>query len=459
VNKLKLAIKILAIILVCAISFIGIYTQNQNRMENQVKDYALGMNLTGSRVVTLKVSDDINEITKDADGNIVDEEDQEEDGNYTTEEEPVNAEEDLTEDNYNKSKAIIEKRLKKLGVDTYNIKVDEETGKIVLEIPENTSTDHIVSNVSQTGKFEIVDSDSKEVLIDNNDIKQSNVLYNTTTSGTVVYLNIEFNKAGKEKLKNVSIDYATIDTDSDSEDTDSEEETDQKEITMQIDDSEMISTSFDETIETGSIQLSMGSATTDTDELNDTITSATTIATILDTGNLPITYTVDDNEYVESLLTSDMVQKMAVVVAIIGAVMLIFLMFKFRGQGVLASISYAGLVAVFLLLIRYTNVEITLQGLVSALLVFIFNYVFTYILLKKNKQYKDDEDVNVMKETCKEFVLKAMPVLVLSIVFCFANWQPISSFGMLMFWGLALILIYNVIVTKSLLNIKKTNRR
>ena len=56
-RKLKLITEILAIIVICLISFVGIYTKNANRMENQVKDYDLSKDLKGYRELVFKVSD------------------------------------------------------------------------------------------------------------------------------------------------------------------------------------------------------------------------------------------------------------------------------------------------------------------------------------------------------------------------------------------------------------------
>ncbi len=156
-KKVQLVIKILAVALVVAIAFVGIYVQKQNRMENVVKDYSWGMDLKGARVIKLKVSDEKKEITRDKDGKIVKDSDKKDDGDYNTEEKPVNEDEVKNADNYQKSKMIIEKRLKKLGINNYVIKLDQESGDIVLELPENSNTDHTVSNIGETGKFQIVD--------------------------------------------------------------------------------------------------------------------------------------------------------------------------------------------------------------------------------------------------------------------------------------------------------------
>ena len=110
----------------------------------------------------------------------------------------------------NKTKEIIEKRLKKLGVEEYNISLNTKTGEIIVEIPEDDKTDTVVSNINTVGKFEITDSETGEVLLDNSNIKSSSVLYNTETNGTSVYLEIAFNKEGKkiehEKKKKLKIE-------------------------------------------------------------------------------------------------------------------------------------------------------------------------------------------------------------------------------------------------------------
>lgn len=457
-KKLQLVTKILAVALIVAIAFIGIYVQKQNRMENIVKDYDLGMNLKGARVITLNVSDETKETIKDSNGNIIEEANKEEGANYTTETQPVNSEEVLTLDNYNKSKQVIEKRLDKLGVNDYTIKLEENSGKMIIEIPENNETDHIISNVSEVGKFEIVDSENKtKVLMNNSDIKKANVLYNTTESGTSVYLNIEFNKEGTNKLKDISTQYATVEennTTSESTETNEEDQNktkeEQKKITMQIDGSTMVTTSFPETMENGSIQLSMGTPSKDEKTLNDSIENATTISTLLDTGNLPIEYTIDGNEYIKAGYNMDTVMKVLVAVVAIIGVALIVLMIKYKKAGIIASISYIGMCAIYLLLVRYTNVTITLEGISAIVLIFVLNYIFNYKLLHQTKACEKDDVKDAIKHTYKDFFIKIIPICILSIVFCFISWTPIASFGMAMFWGLALMAIYNIIVSREL---------
>lgn len=468
-KKVKIITATLLIILITMVAFFGIYVQVQNRMENKVKDYSYAMDIDGTRVVRLKVDTSTNDVIKDKDGNIIEsatDEEIEQNG-YTKEQVPVNGEDILNADNYKTTKKLIEKRLKELNVQNYIVKVDEGTGDIVIELTENDDTDSIVSDINTVGKFEIIDADTKEVLMDNNDIKLSNVLYNTTTTGTAVYLNIEFTKDGAKKLENISSTYiksteiTTTDDNTEISENDAESEdasednttTTEKKITMKIDDEEIMSTSFDETIKTGKMQLSVGQASTDKDTVNDYVEKAKTIATILDTGKLPISYTIDENKYVKSDITIDNLKVLEITTAVVVAIALIILIIKYKTNGFLGAISYVGLASILLLVIRYANVILSIEGIFGILLILVLNYIFTFKLLsniKKNKEVK-----KTTNQTLVKFFIKIIPVCILTIAFCFIKWIPISSFGMVMFWGLTLIAIYNILITKNLLVISE----
>ena len=228
-KKVKIITMIVLIILITMVSFFGVYTQVQNRMENQVRDYALDMDLDGARYVRLSVNKESTDVIKDADGNEVETDEEMTDeqlaeNGYTKESVPNNSEDVLTVENYEKSKEIIAERLESQGVGEYEISLDNETGDILVQIPENESTDSFVSNMNTIGKFEIIDAETKEVLMDNNDIKLVNVMYgsaSSTSTGTTVYLDIEFNKEGSKKLENISNTYveSTDTTNTTSEDT------------------------------------------------------------------------------------------------------------------------------------------------------------------------------------------------------------------------------------------------
>lgn len=448
INTIKILTIILLIILVSMIGFFGIYKQNKNQMSNIIKDYSYAMNLKGARTIKLKVNTEVSDESKN-------------------------------EENYNKSKEIIEKRLKSLKVQEYNINLNTKTGEIIVEIPEDSNTDTIVSNLNTIGKFEIIDSNTKEVLLDNSNIKSSNVLYNNATSGTTVYLEIAFDKDGKNKLEEISkiyVDSEENNTTSEENNATSEENTAEentaeetktedstkKQITMKIDDEEIMTTSFDEPITTGKMQLSIGKATTDSNTLQGYISQAQNIATVLDNGNLPVQYDIEKNQYILSDITEQQVLYVVITIAIIAVIGIIFLIIKHKVNGLLAGISYIGLTALYLLLIRYTNVIISIESIFGITIVMILNYIFIFKLLENIKKISKEKAENIVNkaiiETYKRFFSRVIPICIIAIVFCFVKWIPMSSFGMILFWGLVIIVIYNILITRNILNIKEKNK-
>ncbi len=446
-KTIKIITIILLIVLISMIGFFGIYKQNKNQMSNIVKDYTYAMDINGARTLKLTLNSE-------------------------------NGDDVKTAENYETAKTIIEKRLKKLDVQEYKIGVNEETGEITVQIPENTQTDEIVSNLTTVGKFEIIDSETNDVLLDNSSIKSSKVLYNTTQSGTSVYLEISFDKNGKNKLEEISKTYVKSENNTTenttSEDTNSTEEKEnnteetnttsenststEKKITMKIDDDEIMSTSFDETITTGKIQLSVGQASTDSSTVQGYVKQAQNVATVLDTGKLPVKYDVEKNQYVLSNISKQDLIYVAIAMAVVAIIGIIVLIVKYKTNGLLSGISYIGLSALYLIAIRYTNVTISIDSIFAIGIILILNYIFTNMLLSNIRKMNDSKVENVVgksvSETYKKFFMRIIPICVVVITFCFTNWIPMNSFGMTAFWGIAIIAIYNAIITNGLLRIK-----
>ena len=442
-KKIKIITISLLIVLVSMIGFFGIYKQNKNQMSNVVKDYTYAMDLNGARTIKLTLNTD-------------------------------NSDEVKTEENYKTAKEIIEKRLKKLGAEEYKVNVNNENGEITVQIPEDLNTDTIVSNLTTVGKFEILDSETKDVLLDNNSIESSKVLYNRATSGTSVYLEIAFNKDGKNKLEEISKTYVkTENNTTDENNTEATENTNEtntenttseksskteKKISLKIDDSELMSTTFDEPITSGKIQLSVGKATTDSTTLKGYVEQAQNVATVLDSGKLPVKYDMEKNQYILSSITEQDLTYVAVTIAIIAIIAIIVLIIKYKTNGLVAGIAYIGLAALYLLLIRYTNVVISIDSIFAITMMLAFNYIFTIILLSNIKKMKAENVENAVQksvtETYKKFFSRIIPVCILAIVFCFIKWTPINSFGMITFWGIVIIAIYNATITNLLFRIK-----
>lgn len=443
INKtLKIALIILVIILLSIISFLGIYVMNKGRMVNTVKSYTLGMDLEGSRRIELAVNTSKQTIKYDKDGKEIASTD------TTTEverqeEKLANEEEVLTSKNYKQTKTILEKRLKTMGVNDYEIRLNETNGNITLNIPENDNTDMIAAQIAYQGKFEIIDNDTKEVLMTNDDLKSAKAGYGQTASGaTTIFVNIEFNKEGTEKFKNITNTYRE---EKQTNEETGKEETVKKQIALNIDDSAILTTYFDEENSSGVLQLSVGSssASATTEELQESLNRANNLAALLNNGKMPVVYQINQNQYIASEITNQNIAIFTSLSVIAITVGMIYIIIKYKEKGILASISLVGYIAILLLVLKYTNVIMTVNGIIGVVVSTILNYMLIIKLLNSEKE--------TYKKEIFKFIITLVPVIAIAVVFTFNNWLPIFSFGMIMFWGIVINLLYNLSITRALL--------
>lgn len=425
-KKLKVILTILVIILLSMISFGGIYVQNKNYFENIVPEYLLGRDLKGYRKVELKVSDEKVKIEE------------------SSEEKSINSEETLTKENFKSVKNVIEKRLKTMSVTDYEIRQNEENGTILLEIPENTNTDRVVGQLYSQGKFEIVDKNTGEVLMTNDDIKTVKSGYGTTTAGaTSIFINIEFDKEGKEKFKNITNTYIETIVNEESEESNNSEnetkpKTTTKEITLKVDDLDILTTHFDQEVSNGILQLSLGTSTNSTtEELQDYLIEANGMSALLDSGKMPIIYEVEQNKFVHSSIAQETIKILVVIFIAIVTVGMIYFIIKYKVKGIYASILEIGYIAILLISIRIFNVELTLAGLLTVAFTTVLNSIVLNSLVSK------EEFLHVLKK----YAILYIPILIIAVVFTFSN----ISLGPVLFWGIIVSLLYNLSFSKLLL--------
>ena len=431
---------VVIILLLSLISFAGIYVKDKNAMKNVIPEYKLGTDLYGARNILVKVDDSTTTKKYDSNGNLVENSSDKDENNenITEVEEKVNSDELRTAENYETVKNIIEARLKYMNVEDYLLRFDESTGNISLEVPENSSTDYIAQYTITKGEFKIVDNDTSEVLLSNADLKEAKVQYSTSTSGTTVYLTIEFNKDAVEKLKNISNTYISS--------TDAEGKTTTKKVKMTLDDSTIISTYFQEEISTGIIQLSMGTST-NTSEIQSNIQSASNMAVLLNTDPMPLTYTMETNRFVYSDITAETLKIVIVGLCIVALIMAICMVIKFKKNGLMGVIADIGFTAVLLLAIRYGNVEISLAGIFAIAIAVIVEYIVTGLILNEySKKCEKEILIKNIKHLMGRIAICLVPFVVMAVTFALISWEEIASIGMILFWAIIIKIIYNTLM-------------
>ena len=464
-KKVKITTIILAIILVTIVSFGGVYIQTQNRMENKIKAYTYGRELKGERQLELKVS------TASESSNSSESTD-------TSESEDTTTQDNLTPENYEIVKNTIEKRLKSLRTQDYTISLNKEDGTITVELPEDDKTDDLAYYLTTSGKVEIKEKDTSTELLNENMVKKAQYTYTSNSDGEYqVYLEIVLTKDGQAKIEEIQKDYAILKTDVDAaesaqkseESTDNKENAESKENTDNTDNSNneektektenteetkkiaklsVAGNEYDiEKIEKNVIRAKIGSQTSNNTTVNNNVSKAAELAMLINSGKYPVDYKVQNNRFVYSDITHTQLIYAALVVAALIIIVFIIFIVKYK------TISCVGFIALFFLLLRYTNVTISIEGIGAIILTMIIYLKLNQMILSKTKVM--DVVNEAVKATYKNLFLKLVPVMIITVVFCFSGWTNLSSFGMIMFWGLALLALYNVIVTKTLLKLNE----
>ena len=231
-------------------------------------------------------------------------------------------------------------------------------------------------------------------------------------------------------------------------------------VKISIDDSEILSTYFSEIVENGTLSLNIGYKSSMTDEQ---IYSAQNLCAIIENDPLPIEYTVEENAYIAPETDENEMYAIIYIEIAIALALALYMIAKYRIKGVMQTIINIGYVAVLLLVIRLANVYISTSGILAILISYVTSYIFGYILLK-NIYKKDDltkkEIAKMLKYVYRKYSLILIPILIISIVSSLTKWISLYSFGMILFWGIIISLIYNILLSKFLVksNINEENK-
>lgn len=458
-----IAILILLSIIISLISFVGIYKQKDYKIINVVNKYLFGMEFKGSQVINFKVDDGSTEKTYDKDGNIVDTNSSSDTSEYTEEngykivEEKINKKENLNQTNYNQVIKILNKRISLLKAEQYSIR-EKEDYSISLELPNKITSQTIIEVISQSGKFEMIDEKTNEVLMNNSLIKTASVVYGQDADGsTKVYLQILFNKDGIDKLKKISKTYIKQETKTDNtnlttlseNNTENSTSTDTtKNVSIKFDGTTYMTTYFGEEIADGKLNILIGQDATQT-KIQSYMQKANQMQILINSGVMPIIYKTSV-ETTLPMINLDFSNFNTVIFILISSfviyiIYMIYMIIKFKLKGFFVSIIQLGYVGLLLLIIRYTNVVLTIEGLIGIAFSIILSIILGNMLLKNKEERYEQKLI--------KYTYKIIPILIISIVFSFGQTLETESFGMAIFWGILITYLYSFPFIKSILKI------
>ena len=463
-KKVKITTIILAIILITLVAFGGVYIKTQNRMENKVAEYQLGRELSGGRVIELKVVKEENKSTETTEGENAE----------NTEKKDENI---VTVEDYETVKATIEERLNQLGAQDYAISLNDEDGTILVELPEDANTDIYVYFLTASGKVQIKEKDAGTELLSDNMVKKALYTYTSDMEGAYqVYLELHLTEDGQAKVNEIQNNYAIFESEieeieaaeaakkeenketegeSTTEETPSETETETIEETKKIAVLTIGGSQYSiDKIEKNKVRVKIGSSTTNSTSINNNISMAAEWAILINSGKYPVEYEINDNRFIYPDITENQLLYVAISVMVVLLISFVVLIIKYKSNGFFASVSFIGFASILSLILRYTNVIITVEGIGAIIVTFILNIIVNKEILSKAKEGKKIKEA--ILESYKDTFLKLIPVIIITLVFCFSGWTNLNSFGMIMFWGLVLIAAYNAVVTSNLLKLKES---
>ena len=459
-KKLNVLLVILVVILLSIASFVGVFTSQKSDMKDAIPSYILSADLVGYRQVTLQIKEETEDTTSTTETTTENSENTTEENKTSEEKKELTAEEKAS--NYRENADVVRSRLKSLKVENFSVAVDEVTGKMEITVPEDNKTDIILSDICQIGKFKITDKDTGEELMNNDDIA-SVVIGNTSYSGSVTtYMSINFNAKGRGKFSDITANYQNKLVPGNSANTTAENAAENttttntstestyvdKQVVIYLDDTELLTTDFDTVVSNGQLPLTLGDLSEDADQYN----SAKNLAAIMENKPMHDQYSVSGNTYVAAPVEENMVRVLIYIEVAIALAVALVLIIKFGYKGMLASLINVGFVAILLLVIRLTNVKLSLDGIMAIEAGYILQAIYSFMIcgLLKNTDLTAKELKEGSTKILKQFVLIVIPILILSVVCCLAEWAAIFSVGMIVFWAIVIALVYNFIITKFL---------
>ena len=459
-KKLNVFLIILLVVLVSIVSFIGIYKNEKGQLVNIIPSYNLGTDVEGYRRVTLTLTDKQND-TGEETAQITTYVNPDEDAKAQNELKKEEAEKQKEETSFTKCAEIMKARLKSLGVESYFVSVDESNGTIELWIAEDEQTDTILADITQKGAFVVKDAATDEVLMTNDDIKSSVAKIEKNYSKSGVTWEINFNNEGTKKFTKITKEYQNTLVDNNTTANDNSVDDAQtkstptysgKQIKIFIDESELLATDFSEVTDNGVLKLTVGTSE-DAAELKEKLYEAMNLAAIVENDSMTRQYEVKENVYVSTGVKRNVVKIIVCLEIIVAAILSLYLIAKFRLNGVMQTILDIGFMAVLLLVLRFANVIFSIEGIFTIGIAFIMNWLFSLYYCKHVENEKTTNKIKIEKlnTVIIKYVQSIAPIMIIGIVCSLTKWISILSVGTILFWACIISIVYNIALSKILI--------
>ena len=335
--------------------------------------------------------------------------------------------EDVTKEDLEKTRQLIDLRVNKLGVAETSVTVEGDR-RVRVEIPGEYDSKDLVDSLSKTGNLTFKDEDGNEVL-SGSDVEEAGTMLDSTSNAPVVTLKLT--DEGTKKFAEAT------------------ENNLNKKIYIYMDDEEISAPTVDSVI-TGGNAIIKGSSSID---------EAKNLAGLINAGALPVTVKAIQIENVGAQLGAEALPN-AVKAGLIGiAIIFLFMILYYRIPGVIACIALTLYVCLTLLVFVEADVALTLPG-IAAFLLTVGMAVDANVLIFERVREELKNGMSVKSAVEKGFsnalssiVDSNITTIIAALVLYFMGTGSVKGFAVTLMIGIVVSMFTAIIVTKSLMKL------
>ena len=346
----------------------------------------------------------------------------------------------ITEEDLNKSVAVIRKRLESKNIFDYIVRSDISTAQITVEIPADVndkSKDPLsaVEGLDKTAKVEFRDPDNN-VVLSGDDIKSAKLSEDAvdSTGMPTPHVVLTFSDEGQKKFAEAT------------------ERLVGKTLSIYLDTECLTSPTVQSKIDSNTAIITMGQGT-----YAEKKAEASEYAMLIDSGSLPFSLDVINKEYVGPYIGQKALQ-ISVMAGLVGFIVVcIFMIVIYRVPGVVASLSLASYVAIVLLIMSTTGISLTLPGIAGLILSVGMAVDANVIIFERLKEeFNSKTSVTKAFERSSKNAMAAIidgniTTFTVAILLYIFGIGPVKGFGIVLAIGVVISLFTAVVVTKFIL--------
>ena len=333
--------------------------------------------------------------------------------------------ENVTNEDLEKTRQFIDLRVNKLGVAETSVTVEGDR-RVRVEIPGEYDSKDLVDSLSKTGNLTFKDEDGNEVL-SGSDVEEAGTMLDSTSNAPVVTLKLT--DEGTKKFAEAT------------------ENNLNKKIYIYMDDEEISAPTVDSVI-TGGNAIIKGSSSID---------EAKNLAGLINAGALPVTVKAIQIENVGAQLGAEALPN-AVKAGLIGiAIIFLFMILYYRIPGVIACIALTLYVCLTLLVFVEADVALTLPG-IAAFLLTVGMAVDANVLIFERVREELKNGMSVKSAVEKGFsnalssiVDSNITTIIAALVLYFMGTGSVKGFAVTLMIGIAVSMFTAIVVTKTLM--------